>query len=128
MVFSVHYHRILPPYNTYAEVLHVSSETRNLNFCLILYLHPSFMYESSEGSGESAHLCGLTGALVDKYKPLSISLARLLLRRMILRRDRTGEQNALNNRRKRTKNRYKQCFRLPFVASETTNGNQKLCF
>ena len=39
-----------------------------------------------------------------------------------------GNRNALNNRRTRIENCYKQCFRLPFVASQVTNGKRKLCF
>ena len=35
-------------------------------------------------------------------------------------------ENSPRNRRTRIKNRWKQCFRLPFVGNRTTNGNQKL--
>ena len=35
-------------------------------------------------------------------------------------RPKAAIENSLNNRRTRIKNRWKQCFRLPFVASGTT--------
>ena len=34
----------------------VSSEARDLNVDLIIHQHPNFVYESGEGSGESAHM------------------------------------------------------------------------
>ena len=41
----------MPPSNAIADV---SSGT---NFVMCLYLHPYFVHASSEGSGESAHIC-----------------------------------------------------------------------
>ena len=45
-----------PPLNPYFEI---SSWARGLNCGQSLNLHPYFMYASSKGSGESAHLCRL---------------------------------------------------------------------
>ena len=42
--------------NSHADV---SSRVRRLNFGPSLYLHPYFVYVSSEGSGKSTHLCCL---------------------------------------------------------------------
>ena len=46
-------HSQKPPLNNYADV---SSGARSLSYALNLHLYPYFMYVSSEGSGESAHL------------------------------------------------------------------------
>ena len=46
----------IPLIYTNAEV---SNGARGLNFGLSLYLHPYFMDASSEGSGESGHMCRL---------------------------------------------------------------------
>ena len=47
----------VPSLSAYADV---SSGARGLIFGLSLRLHPYFMYASSEGSSETAHLCRLT--------------------------------------------------------------------
>ena len=44
------------PLNTHSNV---SSGARGLNFALSLNQHPYFMYASSEGSEELAHMCRL---------------------------------------------------------------------
>ena len=52
----------------------VSSIARDLSFGLSLHQHPYFVYNSSKGSGEHAHLCRLTRGLAaphcDKYQNL----------------------------------------------------------
>ena len=50
----------MPLINSHADISRRANG--RLNFSLSLYLHPYFVYESSEGSGESAHLCRLTRA------------------------------------------------------------------
>ena len=42
----------------------VSSGTKDITFVPSLYLHPYFLYASSEGSGEYAHFRRLTWAFV----------------------------------------------------------------
>ena len=58
-----------PPINSHTDLL---SGTRDLSFSLGLQLHPHFVYPSSEGSDESAHLRRLVKAFdirqYDKYQ------------------------------------------------------------
>ena len=61
----------VPLINAHPDVF---KEARGLYFGLSLHLHPYFMYASSEGSGESAHMRRLAWAFAarwrDKYRKL----------------------------------------------------------
>ena len=51
----------MPPVNDHTDV---SSEARCQIICLSLNLHPYFVFASSQGSGEFAHMRKLTWAFV----------------------------------------------------------------
>ena len=54
--------------NAHADI---SREVSNLNFGLGLHLHPYFVYATSQGSGQSLHMCRLAWVFIarqcDKY-------------------------------------------------------------
>ena len=77
IVFSIYCSQV-PSLNAAAKV---SSQALDIKFGLSLHLHPFFVYVSSEGSGESAHLRRLARAFAsrncNKYKKKSYLRAQM---------------------------------------------------